>query len=386
MKLLEGIRVLDLSRLLPGPVATAMLGDMGADVIKVEEPKIGDYLGSITFNRNKRSAAIDFRTDAGREAVYDLARSCDAVVEGARPGALAKFGLGYEQIRAVNPRIVYCSVTGFGQTGPFASFATHGGAYDAVTGMAPPRELDDGSFVQYRPFPHAFLHGSWLAAMSVCAALLKAARTGEGTYLDISCSDAALMCLAQEMDPVLAGTRDGFGTPEEHIWVKYCYYKTKDDRFMLIQALEKHFWAHFCDVVGRPDLAGRGDWSANQMDFGTGDMELRAALIDIFRSKTQAEWTRIFIENDVAGAPYYPLNEVADTELFRSREMIVEEDHPAAGKRRMVANAIKIPGDPFELRRHAPLRGEHTREILREIGYDDQRIAALESDGTAVQR
>jgi crotonobetainyl-CoA:carnitine CoA-transferase CaiB-like acyl-CoA transferase len=389
MKLLEGNRVLDASWLLPGPILASLLGDMGADVIKVEVPPGGDYLrqyrsdGNTAFHwatRNKRGVVIDFHTSEGRGLLLELARNCQVFVEGARPGALARRGLGYDDLKAVNPQIVYCSITGFGQTGPFAHMGTHGGAYDAATGLAVPYALPDGGYVQHRPYPHGLIYGSWLGAMSICAALVRAQRSGEGSYLDISCADATLMALGQAYLGVFNGGPDPFSDPDAHLWARYCYYKTSDGRFMLIQALEKHFWEHFCTVAGRPDLAGRGDWSASRMDFATGDLELRDELIRLFAGKTQAEWTQIFVEHDIAGAPYYPPAEVADTELFRTREMILEQ--PAADGRdyRFVGNAIKRAGDPFELR-PAPELGQHTDEVLAELGVEPDRIVTLRASG-----
>ena len=153
---------------------------------------------------------------------------------------------------------------------------------------------------------------------------------------------------------------------------------------MLLQAIEQHFWLHFCEVVGRPDLATRGDWSESRMDSSVGDAELREELIQLFRTKTQAEWTKIFLDNNIAGAPFYALGELESTELFRSREMIVEQDHPKAGKIKMVANAIKVAGDPFVATRPAPDKGEQTDEVLAEIGYSQQQIADLRGRGVLV--
>ncbi len=395
MKLLEGFRVLDMSRLIPGPLATMFLADLGADVIKVEDPKVGDYFrlsgeeshggwrtAFVYLNRNKRSVTADFKTEEGRKVVYDLAKTSDAFIEGARPGSTAKLGFGYDVLKAINSRIVYCSLTGFGQTGPFAQLATHGGAYDAVTGVAVPRQIKDGSFVQYRPYPHiGTTSGPWLAVMAMLAALLRAQRTGEGAYIDISCADASLVALDREIEPVLNGDHRGWPDPEENVSVKYCYYKTKDDRFMLIQAIEQHFWEHFCETVGRPDLKGRGEWGASRMDSSSGDAELRQELIGLFRTRTQAEWTQHFLDNNIAGAPYYPLDEVAHTELFRSREMIVEQEHPAAGNVSMVGSAIKIEGEAFEIARPAPALGGDTKEVLAELGYSDQEIRSLKDRG-----
>ena len=392
MKLMAGVRVLDISRLIPGPYAGMLLADMGADVIKLEDTGVGDYyrLGGdeerggmrliyAWLNRNRRSLSVDFRQAEGLEMVHRLAKTCDVLLEGARPGASAKLGLGYEDLRALNSKIVYCSLSGFGQEGPFAHLGTHGGAYDSVTGLAVPYQVKDGSYIQWRPFPHALVYGSWLAAMAICAALVRARSTGEGSYLDISCADAALMGMGQEIMPVLNGEDDGWGDPEDHVSVKYCYYKTKDDKFMLIQAIEQKFWEHFCDVVDRPDLKARGDWSKGLMDSGNRDLALKAELIELFRAKTQAEWTEIFIRDNIAGAPYYGMNEVEDSELFRDRAMVVEQEHPVAGEFKMVGNAVNVLGDPFTIDRPAPTQGEQTEEVLAEIGYSESQIAEFRS-------
>lgn len=394
--LLASVRVLDLSRLLPGPYLTMLLGDMGADVIKVEDPGVGDYLrtaldaerhggvGSLYqwINRNKRSIVIDLKSEGGKQLIHRLAAECDIVVEGARPGAADRLGIGYSDMRASNPRIVYCSLSGFGQTGPFAHLASHGGAYDAVTGLAVPHEFDDGTFVQYRPYPHAFLYGSWLGATAVCAALVRARESGEGAYLDISCADATVMALSQELIDVMNNGSTWPPPPEEGIEVRYCYYRTKDDRFMLLQAVEQHFWKAFCEAVGREDLAARGDWSHGRMEFGVDDLELRAELEALFASRTQAEWTTLFVEKNVAGAPYYPVTELRDTEVFQARDMFRTQSNPATGEPfHTVANAIRVDGESLPINRRPPNPGEHTAEILGSFGLSDQDVADLTSAG-----
>ncbi len=398
MRLLNRIKVLDLSRLLPGPLATMLLADMGADVIKVEEPTIGDYMrtGSGTgelagmmrsflcFNRNKRDIAVDFRTDEGRQVVYDLASSCDVFVESARPDALAKLGLGYDRISLVNPRIVYCSVTGFGQTGPFAQLASHGGGFDAVTGMAPPPSSGDDGAVQDRPtssYPRGGIYGGWMAALGICAALIQARDAGEGAYLDISCADSTLMALGLEMLPVLNGADLGSPASKAGRSAKAGYYQTKDDGWILLQSIEQHFWEHFCEVVGRPDLASRGDWSASRMELASADGELREELVKVFRTRTREEWTEIFVDYNIAGAPYYPRDEVENTELFKAREMIVDQRRPGIGQLKMVATPIKVAGQAFPTPTPAPEVGQHTAGVLAEIGYTEGQIRELMDRG-----
>ena len=392
MELLNGVKVVELSRLIPGPALSVLLADLGAEVVKVEEPKIGDYfrisntepMGAqfVWLNRNKRSAGVDFMQPEGLKIVYDMVRQADIVIDGSRPGGSEKIHLGYEDLKKVNPKIVFCAITGFGQDGPFAHLGTHGGAYDAVTGMAVPFQLEDGSYVQHRPYPHALLWGVWLGAMATTAALYRAKMTGKGTFLDISCSDAAVMALGQELVPMLNGGDLGWPDPNTRpLAVKYCYYKTKDDKFMLIQTLEKQFWQKFCDVVGRPDLRDRGDWSVSIMDSAVGDLELREELIKIFATKTQDEWTDIFITENIAGAPYYPIEDLESSRLTKARNMIVDYDHPLTGKMRIAANAIKIPGDPFTIDRPAPTLGQQTDEVLAEYGFDKARIAEFRERG-----
>lgn len=399
LSLLKGIRVLDMSWLLPGPYLTVLLGDLGADVIKVEETNHPDYLRgpggednrSLSFqwvNRNKRDIAVDMRQEAGRELVRAMAGQVDVLVEGFRPGAAERRGFGYETIREVNPGIVYCSITAFGQSGPFARLATHGGAYDAVAGLAVPYELPDGTFAQYRPFPHGWTNGSWLGAMAVCAALVQAKTGGGGAYIDISCADATLMALGQEALPALNSDAEWPPPPDEAVNIKYCYYRTKDDRFMLIQALEKQFWDGFCDAVDRPDLKDRGDWSRSTMDIrlANEDPELREELVKLFAGRTQEEWVDVFLANDVAGAPYYSFREAIESPLFQSRGMFsTQERTSSASEMTVVSNGIKVGHETFEIARRAPNIGEHSKEILASFGYTDSEVAELNSKGVVVQ-
>ena len=401
LSLLAGVRVLDMSWLLPGPYLTVLLADLGADVVKVEDKNSPDYLRagsgssgdrSLSFewvNRNKRDIAIDMRQDAGRDLVKAMARQVDVLVEGFRPGAAERRGFGYDVIREVNPAIVYCSITAFGQSGPFARLATHGGAYDSVAGLAVPYELPDGTFAQYRPFPHGWTHGSWLGAMAVNAALVRAKTSGEGAYIDISCADATLMALGQEALPALNGDVEWPPPPDEHLNIKYCYYRTKDGRFMLIQALEKQFWDGFCDAVDRPDLKARGDWSQSTMDsrLASEDPELREELVKLFAERTQDEWVDIFLANDVAGAPYYSFREAIESPLFQSRKMFSTQKRTSSdSEMTVVSNGIKVGDEGFEVSRRAPNVGEHTIEILTSFGYSPDAVADLTSRGVITQQ
>lgn len=392
ISLLEGVTVADLSWLIPGPYLTMLLADFGADVIKVEDTASPDYLrtsldatqhdGTSSLfqwvNRNKRGVAINTGDPEGIEIVLALSRQADVVVEGFRPGVAARRGLGYADIRAVNPSVVYCSITGFGQSGPLARLATHGGAYDAVAGLAVPYRLEDGTYVQHRPFPHGLTYGAWLGAMAVAAALTRARTSGRGAYLDIACVDATMMALAQEALPVLNNGATWPPQPEQEAKLKYCYYETKDNRFVLLLAMERGFWESFCDVVGRPDLKNRGAWNGGAMDRITAhdDPELRRELVDIFLTRTQAEWTELFLDHNIAGAPYVPLTDAPGQDHFVSRSMFVDQDGLTT-----VANAAKVLGESFEIRRPAPRFGEHTDEVLDALGFDADAVADLRARG-----
>lgn len=391
---LKDVRVLDLSWLIPGPYLTMLLGDFGADVIKVEDVRTPDYFrtsldarrhGGVNsafqwINRNKRGIAVDTRDPEGLALLKSIARRCDVVVEGFRPGVADRRGYGYEAMKEVNPAVVYCSITGFGQDGPFARMATHGGAYDAVSGLATPYRLEDGSYAQWRPYPHGLTYGAWLGAMAVSAALVRAKTTGEGCYVDVSCTDATVMALAQEAIDVLNNESHWPLEPDEEVRLKYCYYETKDGRFMLLQSLEKAFWDAFCDAAGRPDLKDRGNWEGDRMDHSkvADDPGLRDELVKIFKERTQAEWTQLFLERDIAGAPFYSLEEARESELFKVRKMFVHQDTPdPAQSVDVIANATRVPGEPFEIRHPAPAHGQHTDEVLAEHGFDAEAVAGL---------
>jgi crotonobetainyl-CoA:carnitine CoA-transferase CaiB-like acyl-CoA transferase len=403
MKLLDGVRVLDVSWLIPGPHTTMMLADLGADVIKIETPKPsnGDYFRIaldadnpggmnpffVWMNRNKRSITIDFKKKEGQVLIHELVKTAHIFVEGSRPGAIAKYGMSYDELSAINPKLVYCSVTGFGQDNPYANLASHGGGFDALGAVAKPLQLEDGSWVQHRPYPHpGVTNGPWLANVAILAGLHQATATGTGCYIDLACSDAVLMSYTQE---ILQGM-NGLGQfnveedPEEAPSAKYTYYETKDGKFFLLLATEKHLWQQFCRVIGREDLQNRGDWDQTPIgrDISPEDARaLRAELVPIFKSKTQDEWTRIFTTNHLAGAPYTDPHDITTSPYFKARGMIAEHVHPRAGRYLMPANAIKVKGEPFEIRLPAPEQGEHTDQVLKELGLGEQRIAQLRTNG-----
>jgi crotonobetainyl-CoA:carnitine CoA-transferase CaiB-like acyl-CoA transferase len=389
--LLDGLRVVEVALLAPNALGMH-LADLGADVIKVEEPGRGDYTRVVggggaagvsplhlRWNRGKRSIAVDLRHPDGAAVFRDLARRSEVVVEGLRAGALARRGLGYDTLHALNPAIVLCSLSGFGQNGPYRDLASHGVAYDAYAGLAPPEITPDGFPAIPRTYQDAGTKaGALYGAMAVLAAVLHARDTGEGAHLDVAQADAAAVWDAGRIDAVLSGLESrGRGM---HDAVRYQYYATADGRHVLFQASERHFFERFCRAVGRDDLLA-GDGGAEFGEHATGDMSLRRELAAIFVTRTQAEWVRCFVEIDVPGGPVHSVPELLDDLHFQTRANVVEHDHPEAGHLRMLGPPVHTE-EPGVAVAPAPTLGEHTDEVLRDVlDCDDARVAALRASG-----
>ena len=345
---LTGIRVLDLTRLLPGAFCTQLLADMGADVIKVEEPGTGDYMRwtpplvdgrSALFdalNRNKRSIALDLKSDQGREALLRLAATADALVEGNRPGVMDRLGLGWKALHERNPRLVMCSITGYGQDGPFASRAGHDLNYMAVAGglglngerAGPPIPLS----VQV-----ADIGGGGLQpAVAILAALVAVQRGGEGRWIDASMTDGAVGWLALAFAARAAGERVARG--DQRLAGRYaCYrvYECKDGGHYSVAALEPKFWRALCEGLARPDLV--------ELQYSE-DASAQAAVEEVFSSRTRDEWEEVLGPLDACCEPVLDLDEVPS--------------HPQVVARRLLERSRQG---------RAPGLGEHTEELLREI-------------------
>ena len=382
-KPLSGVRVLDLTRLLPGAMATLHLADLGADVVKIEDMDAGDYsraMGRVrdgmsdsfrVLNRNKRAMRLDLKQARGRETFLRLAKSADVVVESFRPGVVARLGVGYEAVSAVNPRVVYCSISGYGQSGPYAQRAGHDINYVGYAGIVDQIGTAEGPVVPN--FQIADLVGGALVpVMGILAALLDARSSGKGRYVDVSMTDAALAhavfpllgLLEQGRPPARgSGMLDG-GLP--------CYnvYRTKDGRFMAVGALERKFWVSLCGILDCPELGEK------HIVYGADAAAVKQRIAKAFASRTQSEWTRVFADVDCCVSPVLSIEESLQNEQLRARGMISDADGVA-----QFALPLKLSEFEFGIARGAPAAGEHTDEVLREAGYGEADIAALRREG-----
>jgi crotonobetainyl-CoA:carnitine CoA-transferase CaiB-like acyl-CoA transferase len=384
---LAGLRILDLSRLLPGPFATLVLADLGADVVKVEDPRGGDPLRTLpplaagggesaaflALNRNKRSLALELKSPAGREAFLRLCQGADAVVESFRPGVLARLGLSWEVLHARCPRLVLCSITGHGQTGPRAGQAGHDLDYLALSGVLALSGPPDAPVPP--PVQVADLAGgAWPAVAGILAALLGRAVGGEGVHVDVSMTEGSLALLAPHLAGAAARGRPLARGREPLLGGSACYavYRTRDARFVALAALEPKFFAAFSAAVGRPELAER-QWEEN----GAGP---RAELERIFAARTFEEWSRFATEHDVCVAPVLEGDEPRRDPQLAARGSFLEQEVGGGVTVAAVATPVRIVGGEAP-RRPAPRLGEHGPEVLAEAGFTPDEIGSLRVQG-----
>jgi len=370
---LSGIRVLDLTRLLPGAFCTMILADLGAEVVKVEEPSMGDYIRympplvngvsiyHIMLNRNKKSVALNLKDEGGRKAFLKLAGSADVIVEGFRPGVVRRLGVDYDTVKRINPGIIYCSITGYGQNSSYAGKAGHDINYISLAGILSISQKTGEDVPAIPPVQIADLSGGVIASLSILAALIQRGRTGRGAYIDISMTDTSLLwnimniaaCIAlskqpSEEDLVLNGS---YGC--------YRVYETGDGRYISVGALESKFWSSLCEALGLKDLTSK--------QYSRGE---RVKVIDemkkTFKSKTQSELLKTLENVDTCIAPVLNIPEALNSSYVKERGLIVEVNHPKAGRVKILLSPIKISGLSLDIRLHAPELGEHNSEILHE--------------------
>jgi alpha-methylacyl-CoA racemase len=389
---LAGIRILDLTRLLPGGYATLLLADLGADVVKVEEPGKGDYIrwtppivgdfsaAHVALNRNKRSLALNLKSDSGRAAFLRLVQSFDVVIESFRPGVMARLGLGWEDLRERNQGLVYCAISGYGQDGPYSRLAGHDANYIGYAGL-----LwiigEEGRRPVLPGVQVGDLAGGGMAAVAaILAALLRRASTGTGDFCDISMMDGAMSWLSIHAAEFVATEQE----PQRelmHLSGLYPCYRIYPaaDGWITVGALEPQFWAALCEAIDKPDLVGDA--------FATGAR--RAVVIsqleELFSTKTRVAWLEHFDGRDVCVGPVKTFSEALADPQARARRMVYETEVAGVGRWTHIGNPVKVgeavKGDE-DLRRQPPRLGEHTDEVLAGAGFSTAEIDDLRAAGS----
>ena len=393
--LLQSVRILDLSRMLAGPYGSMLLGDLGAEVIKIEEPA-GDFtrtpaqyhMGGIgayflAINRNKKSIVLDLTTPQGREVFHDLVKISDAVYDNLRPLVLKKIGADYETLKSINPRIISCSVSGFGQDGPDRDLPAYDLTIQARGGAMGITGERDGAPVRMG-LPMGDLAGGMFAAYGIVAALFDRERTGQGRRLDISLLDCQVSLLTYMATyHSIGGLIPKPQGASHEVLVPYQSFKTKD-LYLVVACPTEKFWQSLCRALGREDLISHPHFK-DALQRIVHRQELYQILQEIFLSRTVDEWMEALRREDVPSAPVNTLDRVmADAQLVH-RRMVVEVDHPVSGKFKSVGNPVKASGGE-EVLHHPPALGEHTVEVLQGLlGYDSGRIQKLIQEKVTIQ-
>jgi alpha-methylacyl-CoA racemase len=391
---LSDIRVLDLSRLLPGGFCSLLLADFGADVLKVEDTGMGDYIrwsppfheGAedsaksalfLSLNRGKRSIRLDLKSEGGREVLLRLVRESDVLLESFRPGVMERLGVGYETLREQNPRLVYCAISGYGQDGPYTARSGHDMNYLGLNGLLGLSGDAQGPPVQPAGQIADLGGGALMAAFGIMAALREREQSGEGQLVDVSMFDGSLswlaMVAAQYLADDVAPQRGGL--PLAGGLICYRPYACKDG-WVTLGALEPKFWAEWCRGVGREDLV--------EKQFEAPGSRAHAEVERIFLERTREEWQAFASAHDCCLEPVLGLDEALDSELVRAREMVVELDQPgAAAPVRLLGVPVKLSRTPGAPAGPGPALGEHTHEVLSALGYSEDEVAALLESGAA---
>ncbi len=383
-KPLHSIRVLDLTRLLPGPLATQHLADYGAEVIKIEDTGAGDYArtmgamhGDTSFfyqivNRNKRSLRLDLKQDAGRAVLLRLIETADVLIEGFRPGVMARLGLDYPTLAAVNPRLVYASITGYGQDGPYAQRAGHDLNYIGYAGVLDQIGVAGGPPAIPNLQIGDLLGGTLSALVGVLVALIDARVSGRGRHVDVAMTDAAF---AHAIFPLVEVLAHGRAAPRGEDLLTggvpcYGVYETADARHMAVGALEEKFWHLVCDTLGRPEL------KRAHLATGREGAQARDEIAAIFRTRTQAEWVAVFDGVDCCVTPVLRLEESLEDRHLAARGMVVE-----SGGVRQFGPPVRLSEFDAGAPRPAPAVGADTDELLAGIGLSADEIARLHAQG-----
>lgn len=380
---LAGLRVLDMSQVMAGPFCCMLLGDMGADVIKVEPPDVGDQTrksmgfrmkgedspGFLALNRNKRSITLNLKSKAGRKVLYRLVETADIVVENSRPGVASKLGADYETLSQINPRLIYASISGFGQTGPWAQRPGFDLIAQAMAGVISATGLPGADPVK-SGIPLGDLGAGMFAVYGILSAVIGRQTSGRGQYIDTSLLESALALSVWESteywatgkSPGPLGTANRMSAPYQAF--------AASDGYFVVGAANQKLWLIFCEVIGRPELREDPRYAHN-IDRVRRRDQLADELRPGFRNRTAEEWVDAFLEAGVPAAPIYDYSRALDNEHVRERGSVIEIEHPVEGSFRALGFAAKLSDTPARVRLPPPLLGQHTEEILRELGLSN---------------
>ncbi len=391
MRPLDGIKILELARVAPGEFCTMLLGDMGADILKIEtppsdgRPDILDDKRRAAFayiNRNKRSLALNLKAPEGQAIFQKLAAGADVIIEGFRPGVMKRLGGDYETVSKINPRIVYCSLSGFGQNGPYRDYPAHDINYLSLAGvLGLIGEADRKPAIPLNlvaDYGGASLHG----ALGIMLALFARERTGRGQHVDVAYLDSTLSLLGATpnlrffFSDGLAPRRGAGFLGGSYPY--YAVYETKDKKLLSIGCTEPWLWENFCKAIGRPDFV-KYSRLADQFVRAANAEEIKAReeIEAIIRTRTRDEWYDFLVKHDVCVGKVYDIEEVFEDPQVQARQMVVETEHPEVGKVKEVGVAIKLSDTPGAVRHAAPYRGEHTDDVLRQLGMSETQIKEL---------
>jgi len=396
---LHGIKIIDLSRMLPGPYCSMILADMGADVIRIEDPSFpyanppplyteGNYVES-AFNsilmRNKRSLSLNLKKKGALDIFFSVVKTADVLIESFRPKVVDKLGIDFESLKKINDKLIYCSLTGYGQTGPYTLLPGHDMNYLSYAGSLSLNrskpylsKAADQNSIENPVVPciqSADLGGSLYAAIAILGAIRQREHSSDhkGQYIDISMMDCAFALNPMEASYVFSKNPEA--NPLHGDFPFYTIYRTKNNKFLSLGAIESQFWHEFCDIIGAEDLKSK------QFTHGQEREQIFKIVEDKFRSRTQSEWLELFKSHDVPLTPVLDFNEACSDPQIQARNMIVNLKHPKLGSIQNISNPIKYSNTPLAIRKIAPLIGENTIEILIEAGFSEEQIKEYKKMG-----